>query len=160
MMTCWFEMPDGTIGNPFNTNHQGGNAKSETPNDPYGKMGPVPPREYEIKPRLDGPDENERVFNPKTNKWGTRYRKGTPSITDPGRTAGVIVTPKGTYRSGLRIHKTGGSDGCITCDAGDNSTHGRKSAIENLMVSYEKMKLSIKEVCCDNSGIPKAEQPN
>ena len=152
-MTCWFEMPDGRTGDPFPSNHQGGNNTSGTPGDPYGKNGPVPPGDYDVKPKVDGPKNNEKVPD------GTNYRKGTPSITGPGRKAGSIVTPKGTSRGGLRIHKTGGSDGCITCDPGDNSVPDQNSSVENLMNSYEKMKVSIKEVCCSDDGTPKAERP-
>jgi hypothetical protein len=146
-------MPDGRTGDPFPSNHQGGNNTSGTPGDPYGKNGPVPPGDYDVKPKVDGPKNNEKVPD------GTNYRKGTTSITGPGRKAGSIVTPKGTSRGGLRIHKTGGSDGCITCDPGDNSVPDQNSSVENLMNSYEKMKVSIKEVCCSDDGTPKAERP-
>jgi RHS repeat-associated protein len=152
-MTCWFEMPDGSKGDPFPTNNVGGNAESTTPGDPYGTLGPIPPGEYDIIPKSGGPKNNQKVDD------GTDYRKGTPSITQPGRADGTLKTPKGTHRSGLRIHKSGGSHGCVTCEAGDNSTPDQNSSIENLMNSYEKMKISIKEVCCSDDGTPKAEAP-
>jgi RHS repeat-associated protein len=154
-MTCWFEMPDGKIGNQFPAN----TGRYANPNgyngDPYGTGAPIPPRDYDILPKPDGYKNNTRVYH--NGKWRTNYRKGTPSITDPGRYPGTIITPLGTERTVLRIHASGGSEGCVTCDPGDNSIPNQNSAIENLMNTYEKMKLSIREVdCCfDEDNVPK-----
>jgi hypothetical protein len=162
-MTCWFEMPDGTVGPSFPANTGGGYANPDGYNgDPYGTGAPIPPREYDILPKPDGPRNNETKWDPVAERNRTSYRRGTPSITDPGKSPGVIQTPGtpgkpgGTKRTLLRIHKTGGSEGCVTCDPGDNSTSDQNSSIENLMNSYERMKLSITEVCCDEKNAPKA----
>jgi RHS repeat-associated protein len=148
-MTCWFEMPDGTTGRPFPAN-KGTNNPSQDPNDPYGFRGPIPPGEYDVLPKPSGPQENTR-----TPEGRIDYRRGTPAITQPGLRPGQIRRP-GRTRGGLMIHASGYSEGCVTCDPGDNSTPGQNSAVENLMNSYERMRLSITEVCCDTDGAPKA----
>jgi RHS repeat-associated protein len=85
---------------PFDTN-VGPNSESDTPNDPYGHNGPIPPGRYDIRPRVS---------------TGGDFPPGTPSITDPSNpTPGSITTPRGTSRNHLYIHGPGPSDGCITC---------------------------------------------
>jgi RHS repeat-associated protein len=154
-MTCWFEMPDGSMGDPFPTNTGGYKNPDGEGGDPYGSYSPIPPGEYDVLPKPTGG---------KNNQPG-EYRKGTPSITGPGMTPGSLRTPptpgrpNGTLRTVIRIHASGDSEGCVTCDPGDNSTDDQNSSIENLMNSYQKMKISIKEVCCSDDGTPKAERP-
>ena len=119
----------------------------------------MPPGEYDVIPKPNGGNNNE--FG--ENKPG--YRKGTPSITQPGNPAGTIITPNGTKRTVLRIHGKGLSHGCITCDEGYNGPrvdHDGKpykdpdtgldprSKVEDLMNSYDGgMKLKITEICCE-----------
>jgi RHS repeat-associated protein len=154
-MTCWFEMPDGTVGSSFPANTGGYANPNGEGGDPYGSKSPIPPGEYGVFPKPTGPKNNQPDKKDK-------YRKGTPSITGPGMPPGSLRTPptpnrpNGTLRTVIRIHASGGSEGCVTCDPGDNSTDDQNSAIENLMNSYDKMKISIKEVCCDEQGAPKA----
>jgi RHS repeat-associated protein len=134
-MKCRFEI-GGDPGPEFDAN-LGPNNQSETPNDPYGKNGPLPPGDYDIKPKPDGP-----TVNTPDGAGGIDYRKGTPSITGPGKKPGCITTPAGTNRGGLRIHQPGESNGCVTCQPADNCE--RPSAVENVMNTYKKPKLKIK----------------
>ena len=78
------------------------NESSQTPTDPYGKKGPLPPTSYRILPK------------PKDE--GT-YPAGTPSVTGFDQTTpGEIRPPKGTKRTVLRIHGPGLSEGCLACE--------------------------------------------
>ncbi len=149
-MTCWFETPNGLKGPAFPANTGGYGNPDGKGGDPYGELGPIPPGEYDVVPKPTGPENNRPGEDDK-------YRKGTPSVTQPGRYPGTLVTPKGAVRTVIRIHASGYSEGCITFDPGDNSTDDQNSAAENLMGTYEKMKLSITEVCCDESKALKAK---
>jgi hypothetical protein len=150
-MKCRYEINGGS-GPEFDAN-LGPNDASTTPGDPYGSTGPLPPGEYDIKPKPTGPENN--VYN---DDGTVDFRKGTPSVTDtrPGHKPGQITTPNGTRRGGLRMHEPGHSQGCVTCSQADNGANNdnQRSSIENLMNTYKKPKLKIEEVCCGKGKGP------
>lgn len=80
------------------------NMNTQTPNDPYGYKGPLPPTDYRILPK---PEDKGK------------YPVGTPSITGFDKdTPGYVRTPNGTERTVLRIHGPGLSEGCLACEWG------------------------------------------
>jgi RHS repeat-associated protein len=89
----------GTTDFPANT---GKNSPPDDPaKDPYGPNGPLPPGTYDLP----------TAYSPK-------FKTKLPSPTNTG-TPGSVKTPNGSNRSGIRMHKPGRSDGCITCDQGN-----------------------------------------
>jgi RHS repeat-associated protein len=73
------------------------NAKPVNPKkDPFGTNGPLPPGEYWLT-------------NGNSSKFGPR----TPSPTNVG-VPGIVKTPKGTRRDGVRFHTGKISEGCVT----------------------------------------------
>jgi RHS repeat-associated protein len=83
----------------FNTN-TGNNAASNTPGDPFGSSGPLPPGSYDLP-----------------NAHSPRFRRDLPSPTNVGR-PGEVQTSQGTNRAGIRIHRGTRSEGCVTTGAG------------------------------------------
>ncbi|MDH5668631.1 MAG: hypothetical protein OEY86_11520 [Nitrospira sp.] len=90
---------DGHPGQSFTTN-AGNNQASQNPNDPFGTNGPLPPDQYDLP----------NAFSPKFNRI-------VPSPTNTGK-PGVIQTPAGSTRTGIRVHKGNNSSGCLTTGAG------------------------------------------
>jgi RHS repeat-associated protein len=134
-LKCRFEVNE-AFGEPFPAN-LGPNNPSETPGDPYGHNGPLPPGTFDVLP--------------KPASQGAGFPVGQPSITGPGQARGAIVTPLGTHRQDLRIHGPPVSLGCITAACAFNP-YGGPSAVQNLMNTYG-LKLLIEEVtCCPGQG--------
>ena len=100
-------------------------------------MGPLPPGNYDILPKPNGPSHDES-----DGSGGINFHRGTPSVTTPGSLPGQVRTNSGV-RGGIRIHMPGTSNGCITCtNYGD---------IENMMNRNENtggIHLQIIEVNC------------
>jgi len=69
---------------------------SITPNDPYGRNGPLPPGHYNVNPRPENLDHPCR-----------------PTISSPGQDWNTVVTPMGTVRYGIQIHPGTKSKGCL-----------------------------------------------
>ena len=95
---------DGHPGQSFTTN-AGNNQSSQNPNDPFGTNGPIPPGQYDLP----------NAFSPKFNRI-------VPSPTNTGK-PGVIQTPGGSSRTGIRIHKGNNSSGCLTTGAGASGSN-------------------------------------
>ena len=90
---------EGMLGPSFATN-TGRNSASETPGDPYGEYGPLPPGEYQI-----------------LNAWSPKFGRVLPSPTNTGW-PGQVITPAGTMREGIRVHRGILSQGCLTTGRG------------------------------------------
>jgi hypothetical protein len=108
------------------------NDPSQTPGDPYGTYGPIPPGTYSLM-----------------NDWSNRFQRRLPSPSNTG-TPGIIRTPRGTLRVGIRVHRGCFSQGCLTLGRG---SEGRDMEIRILnIVDNHRNKggtnLSIKEEDC------------
>lgn len=132
-MKCHFSV-NGRAGTEFMTN-LGPNGASQTKGDLYGRGGPLPPGFYNILP--------------KPSWQGAGYPAGQPSVSAAGQAAGVITTPAGTRRDGLRIHGPGLSLGCVTTPLAVNP-YGGPSAMQNMMNTHG-LDLQLDEVCCRDS---------
>lgn len=78
----------------------GRNDISETPDDPFGTNGPLPPGTYDLP-----------------NAVSPKFRRRLPSPTNIGA-PGQLNTPIGTFRNGIRLHAGTHSQGCITTGPG------------------------------------------
>jgi hypothetical protein len=133
-MACFIE-EDGHPGDVFPTN-LGPNTASQNINDPYGSMGPLPPGNYDILPKPNGPAQDEAVMD------GINFHRGIPSVTTPGLLPGQVRTSSG-IRGGIRIHMPGLSTGCVTC-----SNYLDIETMMNRNRDSGGMHLEIVEVCC------------
>ena len=97
-MVCSINEDGRDLGN-INTNI-GKNDPSKTAGDPYGEDGPLPPGKYSVP-----------------MGYSNKFKRDLPSPTNTGVPSNV-VTPLGTKRSGIRIHKGTYSQGCLTTGSG------------------------------------------
>ena len=70
----------------------------------HGANGPLPPGEYDLP-----------------NAYSPTFKRIVPSPTNTG-VPGVIATPAGTQRGGIRWHKGTHSEGCFTTGPGQRGS--------------------------------------
>jgi RHS repeat-associated protein len=132
-MQCRSKEDNDNPSEPFQAN-AGRNDPSLTPGDPYGENGPIPPGQYDLP----------IAYSPK-------FGRNLPSPTNTGA-PGEILTPKGTKRSGVRVHKGNVSQGCVTTGSGAKG-QSREDSLTDLVHRHSKKGgtiLIIKEGdCCD-----------
>ena len=99
----------------FDTNF-GKNEASGTPGDPFGDNGPLPPGSYDL-----------------VNAYSPKFGRTLPSPTNTG-VPGEVVTPLGTNRAGIRVHKGSYSRGCLTLgngSEGDQLENSIRELVDN-----------------------------
>jgi len=92
---------DGVKSISFETNTGRNDIAIEPLKDPHGKNGPLPLGKYDL-----------------INSYSHKFKRELPSPTNTG-IPGEVVTPKGTKRTGVRVHRGNFSQGCLTTGKGE-----------------------------------------